>query len=254
MADRALGNSLGFIQVFIITSLTAVAGLLTLTLALSVTVARDGTALSLTIVGRTVVDTTFSRVSEAFALGQGKLEPTEASISGERTSVVIEADGGKISVLAAPVEIIASYADSAGLGSGERDALLAELQALRGHRDGPNALTALEFALGSSVSHEQIQRDFSAHTQFNSIDPAVASETVLAAIPDLSDMERAEILAARARGEPPPFGLSAYLGNPQPYYSLVVTVHWSETEQYVRRIPFELTTGGRIHQLAAPSP
>lgn len=251
--DYALAQA-GFIQVFVIGGLVTIAGVLTLMLSLADDGVQSEAALERLIQGKLIVDAAFGQFVDGVGTGSLSFTDAQQTISGQFTSWTLEAEGGKISMLGAPIEIVAAYANIIGVVASDQRTLIAGLNQARAQNDAEAALATLDLILGPDVPSGQLEHDFSTVSRVPTIDLTMASPSVLAAIPDVTEFERSSILATRGRGEPPANGLSVHFGNPTPQYLFVVTVRWSEMEHFSRRIPFELTAGGQILQLGAARP
>jgi hypothetical protein len=259
MDDRAISEpSSGFVQVLALAGLLAVSGLLTVVLAASL---RTNIALGLLdrhISAEIVAASAVRRVLSAINDSDDDLE-RRVGVGGTSYAMQlfdhdvmasIEGEAGKIDVLRADPAILQRYAENSLLPAPERVALLDALAAARAIDDAPAAMEALYIAFASIGAGDQVDADFTMRSGLAGIDPTLAGERVLQALPDLTEAAVADILRDRRSGEAIHMVTSRYFATGRPLLTVVATVHWTETEQFTKRVPIEITTGGKARVLS----
>jgi hypothetical protein len=112
-------------------------------------------------------------------------------------------------------------------------------------QDEEAAMTALRVALLDRLPADAFDSDFTRFGRGAGIDPQYASARLLRAVPDLSDGTAAEIEERRRDDAASVRALSRYFGPASTTFSIVASVPGDGGNVFTRRVPTEITTGGR---------
>jgi hypothetical protein len=243
----------GFVQIGALAGLAIVAALVTAVLSESVRLSRQTEALDRVTRGAIAADSGIRRLLVAIDSPADALEgwvgvagvPYPFEFSGLQLTLAIEGEAGKINPLSIAAPILAGYIENLAIPGPDKAILISLLEDARSNEDTGAAMDALHAYLIPALSSEDIARDFTTRSRLAGIDPQLASERVLRAVPDVSDAEAAEIVRGRARQPGAISAPSAYFATGRPLFTLVAAVRWTESESFTRRVPIELTTAGR---------
>jgi hypothetical protein len=243
----------GFVQILVLAGLATVAGLLTAVLSDARQWGENGRSIERLTAGMAVAESGVRRLLAAINDPTDDLEsrvgvdgvPFPFGVAEHSLDLAIEGEAGKIDVLAADRAVLLGYLQDLHLTEENRAFLVQAIDSARLRTDGPAAMDALFSHLLPVVSSELIEQDFTLLSGLAGIDPMLASERVLAALPDISDIEAKEIVRLRRTQPLSIAGLSIYFASGRPLFTLVATVHWNETETTTKRVPIEITTAGR---------
>lgn len=241
----------GFVQLIVVSALAVLGGLLTAGLLAATETGRQAAALERLVRSEVAADAGFYRLVAAIEDPADALEttalqgPTKFVMAGDEVSLGIEANGSKIDVLAADLQLIERYARQAGLDGGGATALLEKLGAAREADNGPAALEAIRVVMTGLLPSEQLSRDI---TRFGSrgIDPTYASSRVLRAVPDLSPAEADRIAAASPEERAQFAQLSRYFASGGRRFALVTRIAWGANDRSEACLPIEISTAGRV--------
>ena len=253
-AIRLHDSTGGFAQISALLALAGIAGVLAVTLSQSVEISRQTVVLDRIIRGSVIADSGVRRLLAAIDDPDDRLEdevgilgfPRTIEVSGVQVGLAIEGEAGKLNPLTIPWEVLERYVDRAGITAADRTDLLERLQDARRTVDMDAALRSLHVFLIPLLSLDELERDFSVRTNLAGVDPHLASERILAALPDLGEAAATELV--RSRHDPSAIGRfdSRYFATGHPLFTLVTTVHWNDVDRFTRRVPIEITTAGKV--------
>lgn len=245
----------GFVQLIVVSGLAVLGGLLTVSLLAATETGRQGAALERLVRSEVAADAGFYRLVAAIEDPADALETAalqgqaQLVIAGDELSLGVEANGSKIDVLAADLQLIERYARQAGLDGRDLSALLDRLGVARETGDGPAALEAIRVAITGLLPSQELSRDI---TRFggSGIDPTYASSRVLHAVPDLGPADADRIAAAPLAERAQYAQLSRYFASAGRRFSLVTRVGWGANALSEGCLPIEISTAGRAVALA----
>lgn len=237
-------------QLLVVSALAVLGGLLTAGLLAAAETGRQAAALERLVRGEAAADAGFYRLVAAIEDPADTLETvalqgqTTLAMTGDELSLGIEANGSKIDVLAADLQLIERYARQVGLNGPDVSALLDTLGAAREAGNGSAALEAIRVAMTGLLPSEELSRDI---TRFGAagIDPTYASSRVLHAVPDLSPADADRIAAAPSAERAQYAQLSRYFASAGRRFSLLVRAGLLD-----QRLPLEMSTAGKVVVLA----
>jgi len=169
-------------------------------------------------------------------------EPVPVSAGPQTIELSLEAEGGKVDVLRADHGLIGRLAVGLGLDDGRVAAMLSELAVARKDEDAERALAVVRQYL--VVAADDLDALVTVRGS-DRIDPTLAADEVLAAIPDLNPVQLAQILAVSRQARGQFIGWSRYFGTGGRSFAIVARVDWAEDQRSVRRLPIELSTSGQ---------
>lgn len=260
IATRPPVGSAGFVQLMALVALATISAMITASIVGATTGSRTSAALERLIRSDAVATSGFVRLEAAIIdpsdnLETGALAPTSdtrVTVGDIEVDLHIEAEDGKIDVLRADRDLVARYLANAGLTPDEQASVLRAIDEARAEEDGEAGMDTLRRALLEQDDEASFHRDF---TQFGSsgIDPAYASDQVLASLPDLSPAEIAQLIGTptEARGEGSIH--SRYFKSGGRRFTLVSRIDWTVEQRSELRLPIELSAAGRPVHLAGPS-
>jgi hypothetical protein len=111
--------------------------------------------------------------------------------------------------------------------------------------DEEAALAAVRKGLVDRIPVGAFDSDFTRFGRGAGIDPQYAGARVLRAVPDLGDAAVAEIEERRRDDTASVRALSRYFGPASTIFSIVASVPGDSGQVFIRRVPIEITTGGR---------
>jgi hypothetical protein len=202
-------RSSGFAQIGALAGLVVVAGVLTVVVGQGMDIARRATAFDRVVLGSVAGDSGVRRLLAAINDPTDQLEvsvgvagdPYPLELAGLRLSLAIEGEAGKINPMTILPLVLEQYVAEVDIFSAaDRAALLTLLNKAREAGDAAAAIDALHAYLLAALTTEEIARDFSVLSKLAGVDPQLASERVLRALPDVSDTLAAEIVRDRADG------------------------------------------------------
>ncbi len=245
----------GFVQLIVVSALAVLGGLLTAGLLSATQTGRQAAALERLVRAEVAADAGFYRLVAAIGDPGDTLEsaalrgPTKITIGDDELWLRIEANGGKIDVLAGEPAMLERYMRQAGVDAYGVSALLDDLSAARKNQDGAAALEVVRIATAGLLPSEELNRDT---TRFGGpgIDPIHASSRVLHAVPDLSPADADRIAAASPDERAADIHLSRYLSSGGRRFSLVTQVAWGQDEASEPCLPIEMSTAGKVALLA----
>lgn len=239
----------------VVSALAVLGALLTASLMGATQTSRQAAALERLVRSEVVADAGFRRLISAIEEQSDTLEtaalqgPTKFVMAGNALSLGIEANGSKIDVLAADLQLIERYARQAGLDGGDASASLAELGAARQDRHSVRALEALRVAMAGLLPNDELSRDI---TRFggSGIDPTYASSRVLHAVPDLSPADADRIAAASPEARAKFAQLSRHFASGGRRFALMTRIAWGANALSEGCLPTEISTSGKVIVLA----
>lgn len=245
----------GFVQLLVVSALAVLGGLLTAGLLAAAETGRQAAALERLVRSEVAADAGFYRLVAAIEDPADTLETvalqgqTTLAMTGDELSLGIEANGSKIDVLAADLQLIERYARQAGLNGPQVGALLGELGVARQDGDSVRALEVVRVAMVGLLPGGELRRDI---TRFGGpgIDPTYASSRVLHAVPDLSPADVERIAAASPEERAQFAQLSRHFSSAGRRFSLVARLRWGENAASESRLPIEISTAGKVVVLA----
>ena len=255
---RRTQRTAGFVQVLALVGLSLVGGLLTVTLTQSHRTKVSLAVLERQMVADTIAATAIRRLIAAIGDPGDDLDlrvgvygvPFRVPLAGVPVSLAIVGEAGRIDVLAADPVLLASYVEKTGLARSEQVALISSMVDARAAQDAQAAFDALYRHLIPIGRGEHVVEDFTMRSGLSGVDPLFANERVLKAVPDLTAASVAGILRERERGSVVQ-ARSEYFSRGRALFTVVATVHWSDTERLAKRVPIEITTGGQALVLSS---
>lgn len=246
-------RSAGFVQMLALGGVAILAALVTVALSQSYRTSESLGLLDRQVLGDVAAGSAIRLIAAAIADADDALEqrigiglpPLPLILFGHDLSLAIEGEAGKIDVIAGDIALLSRYISQSGLPQEQQVKLLEALAQARRGTDAPAAMEALQIAFAPSGQGARVEEDFTTRSGLAGIDPAVANERVLRSVPDLAPAAVASILSARSSGAHEIPASRYFATGRRSLFTLVATVHWSGTERLTKRVPIEITTGGR---------
>lgn len=252
-ASRAnsAGRDAGFAQIVVLAALAVISAILTVALAAASTNDRFLTVFDRRVRAEVAADSSIREILSAIGdtadtaeqeLLKGQVDLAIGQMSIE---LRIEGEAGKIDPLLTNPDVLGGYLDDLGVGGAERAELITAIEVARGADDDGAALNVLRRTLVDRIPPGEFDSDFTHFGRGAGIDPQYASSRVLRAPPDISDAAAADIEQRRGDDVASIGTLSRYFGSASTIFSVVASVSTGDRGGYVKRVPIEITTGGR---------
>lgn len=246
----------GFAQVLVLASLAILSALLTAALTQGAGTNRYSVAFDLQIRGGAIARSGVDLVVHAIEDPTDNLEasllapdrPYVATIAGVETELEIQAEAGKLNPATTDLALLAGYLADAAVPPETHIDLLAELAAPRADGDALAALRLVHARLLRHVDWQQLQRDFGIWNTTAGVDPRFASRAVLAAVPDLSDVEN--LLRTRKIDPASIHSGSRYFTEGRAVFCVSATARWAADGIASYAEAIEITSGGRVLRLS----
>jgi hypothetical protein len=245
----------GFAQVLVLASLAVVGAILTVALTTGAQTNRYSLALDLQLRGGAIARSGIELIIGAIEQPADTLEtsllaadtPYRTTISGIDTELEIQGEAGKLNPATADLTLIENYFAAAGIPLDAQAELLAALAQPRQEADGLAALRLVHAYLLPHLDLGQLRRDFGMWNTTAGIDPLFASRAVLAAVPDLGNVE--SLLQLRKTDPGSVRSLSRHFTESRGVFCLVATAHWAPDRIASHAEIVEITAGGRVLSL-----
>lgn len=250
--ERFTQSESGFTLIIVLVALVSLAGLLSGLLLLSRETSEAARIIERQAVARVAEFAAYGRLDAALRDPADRFEEALSAdngqitirFSGHSVSLSLEREGGKIDPRITAPAILARFLARAAPPPPPQ---LSET--LRMSSNPSDLRVALLSSLLPWLDVDQIAQDFTLWGQNPGIDPTGASLPVLMALPDLTPADARQVFESHGATASAGFVHSDYFGPPSRRFSLRLAIRWTDSESWVRRIPFEVTGSGRPMRL-----
>lgn len=177
----------------------------------------------------------------------------EIAVGDQRIALRIEGVGGKIDPVRTDPDVIVHYLANAQLSAAEQTNVMNAIGMAREAGSGNSGYDAMLIGLLDREADRVLQQDFTQFADHSGIDPAYASQRVIAAIPDLPMSPAGRNSGRTMQGLAQLNLQSRYFAPNGARFSLVARVDWGPNQSSQRRLPVEVSSAGRLIPIAGPS-
>ena len=247
--SRRPAGDAGFVQIAVLGSLTIIAAIMTAAMAMALSANKASAALERVVEHDAATRAGLVRLISALGDPADTIE-TDAfaggvtmDLSGIAVHLRIESEASKLGLMLSDMDLLVRYARNAGASTAAIDELRRALQDARSTQDKDAAQQAMLLALRGLRSRQELMTDVTAYAETSGIDPAYATASVLAALPDLTSAQVAMLLATPP-SERAGRVQSRYFGGSPRRFSLLAAVVEPGGQLDERRMIVELSAAG----------
>lgn len=259
--DPTVTSTSGFVQMMVLIALGTISAVVMATMLVATSANSSTAALERLVQTDALTTSRFNRLEAAMVdpaddLETRALEPdaaAEIQVGDKRMALQIEGIGGKIDPLRTDPDVIVRYLANSGLTSAEQVRAMDTIAQARESSDASSAANAVLIALLDRKPAPELSQDFTQFADHSGIDPAYASPSVVAAIPDLPASSGVRISGVAIEDLAKLNLQSRYFAPNGTRFSLVAHIDWGPTQSSQRQLPVEVSGAGRLVALAGPN-